>query len=246
LNRYKLTFEYDGTLFSGWQKQPEVRTVEGVIEEALSTLFQADINIVGQGRTDSGVHALAQVAHADLPEKYNADKITSAMKSLLPADVALLAITPTDTDFNARFDAISRTYRYQVSQRPSPLLRHMCWFVFQHVNLTLLNKCAQLVLGEHDFVNFCIPANNEYQTTICSISESRWTEESQLLVYHITGNRFLRHMVRRLAGSMIMVATGQLNFSDFTTLLEKNEVIHKGYSAPAKGLILESVAYEPG
>jgi tRNA pseudouridine38-40 synthase len=243
LKRYKLTFEYDGTRFGGWQKQPDVRTVEGVIEEALCTLFQDDIDIIGQGRTDAGVHASAQVAHVDLPDKYQPIKIISAMKSLLPPDVALISINTAENNFNARFDAISRTYRYQVIQRPSPLMRHMCWYVFRPVNKSILDECAYVIHGEHDFVNFCIPADNGYQTTICTISDSRWRVEGDLLIYHITANRFLRHMVRRLAGSMIMVATGQLRYDDFTRLMTQKEMEKKGFSAPAKGLILESVMY---
>ncbi len=243
MNRYKLTFEYDGAQFRGWQKQPDLRTVEGVIEEALSTLYQQEIDIVGQGRTDAGVHAKAQVAHVDLPDKYDAAKIITAMKSLLPGDVALLTIIPAKHDFNARFDAISRSYRYQIIQRSTPLFRHICWNVYHQVNKNLLQDCAEILKGEHDFVNFCIPSESGYQTTTCTIMQSRWAEEGDILVYHITGNRFLRHMVRRLAGTMIKVATGQISFSDFAGLLTKNEMNQKGFSAPAKGLILEQVTY---
>lgn len=125
MNRYKIIIEYDGTHFNGWQIQPDARTVEGVIEQAFSILFQEKIDIAGQGRTDTGVHARAQVAHVDLPDKFHAGKIISAMNSLLPEDVTLLDIKMVNSDFHARFDALSRTYNYQIIQRRSSLMRNM-------------------------------------------------------------------------------------------------------------------------
>lgn len=217
--------------------------MEGVIEEALAQLFQKEINIIGQGRTDAGVHAKAQIAHADFPDTMDTRNIFSAMKSLLPVDVALVNIVREHSEFHARFDAVSRTYRYQLMQRPAPLFRHICWFVFQNLDREQLHDCAASIIGEHDFINFCIPSGQEFQTTICTISDSRWSTEDDMLVYHISGNRFLRHMVRRLVGSMVKVASGQDSFCNFNTLLINKNHPHKGHSAPSKGLILEHIDY---
>ncbi len=243
MRRYNLTFEYDGREFSGWQKQPDARTVEGVIEKAFSTLYQQEIDIVGQGRTDAGVHALGQTAHAELPDLYDTGRILHAMKGLLPDDAALLNIEPVPPGFHARFDAVSRSYWYQIMTRPSPLMRHYSWYVYSELDEKKLHQCAKMVEGEHDFVNFCIPSGDEFMTTICTITESRWEKEGEILVYNITGNRFLRHMVRRLVGTMIKVAEGSLFVSEFQELLHQEEATQKGHTAPAHGLFLENVNY---
>jgi tRNA pseudouridine38-40 synthase len=242
-NRYKLTFEYDGTDFNGWQKQPEGRTVQGVIEEALSTLYQQEINIVGQGRTDSGVHAKAQVAHAELPDTYSISRLYRAMSGLLERDVALLKAEKVADDFHARFHAISRSYQYHVLVRRSPLKRHYSWFVFKPLVYERLSECAGMIQGEHDFINFCIPHDEPKMTTICHITKSRWKKKNGLLIYEIQGNRFLRHLVRRLVGAMIHVADGTREIKDFQHLLNSQEIKQKGHAAPAKGLTLVDVRY---
>jgi tRNA pseudouridine38-40 synthase len=173
-NRYKLIFEYDGTNFSGWQKQPEGRTVQGVIENALATLYQEEITIKGQGRTDSGVHARAQVAHTDLPALYSISRLYRALIGLLPKDVALIEAKKIDDNFHARFHAKSRQYEYLVLERPSPLLRNFSWYVFKPISFELLAECAEEILGEHDFINFCIPPDEPEMTTICTINKSSW------------------------------------------------------------------------
>lgn len=241
--RYKLTFEYDGAEFSGWQKQPDARTVEGVVEKAFSTLFRCDVDVVGQGRTDAGVHAEGQTAHADLPETFTPSRILRAMKGLLPADVALLSAEPVHSDFHARFDAISRRYRYTITTRPAPLKRAYCWRVHKPLNVELLQQCAELIKGEHDFINFCKPPEGEYQTTICDITESCWVQHNDELVYRIEGNRFLRHLVRRLAGSMVQVGDKTLAPAVFKRMILGKAIEKKGHTGPPNGLVLERVRY---
>ncbi len=241
--RYKLIFEYDGTHFSGWQRQPDERTVQGVAEDAFSTLFQKKIEITGQGRTDAGVHAKGQTAHTDLPERFEEKRILHAMKGLLPEDAALLKAEKTAPDFHARFDAVSRSYSYRILTRPSPLNRNISWIHYGSVREELLVYCAEKIIGTHNFINFCIPSGDGYQTTECTITESSWQADGEALVYNITGNRFLRHMVRRLLGTMVQVSEGRLSPDQFEELLSGPEKVQKGYTAPAHGLILESVEY---
>ncbi|MDZ7755953.1 tRNA pseudouridine(38-40) synthase TruA [Rhodohalobacter sp.] len=243
MKRYKLTFEFEGTDFKGWQRQPDVRTVEGVIEDAFSKFYQEEINIIGQGRTDAGVHALAQTAHVDLPDRFTIKKIEQAMKGLLPGDVVLKGMEEVDQDFHARFHAVQRAYQYQVSTKPVALNRNLVWSYFFEPNIDLLHECADKIQGEHDFINFCIPNDEEYGTTICSITESRWREKDGLWFYEIEGNRFLRHMVRRLVGGMIKVSAGKININEFDRFLTGEEVRQKAFSAPAAGLILTRVHY---
>ncbi len=243
MQRYKLTFEYEGTSFSGWQRQPDARTVEGEIEKAFSKLYQQDINIIGQGRTDAGVHAIAQTAHADLPATYSKKRILHAMRGLLPGDIALKEIVKVDEVFHARFDAVSRSYRYQVTNTPTPLYRRVVWYHYLKPDPEILNRCAEIILGEHDFENFCIPNDHEQGTTLCNVTVSEWVQEGEMLRYNIEGNRFLRHMVRRLAGSMVQVATGKLEFSTYERLLTGGKADNKAFTAPATGLILMKISY---
>ena len=241
--RCKLTIRYDGTGYAGWQNQPDASTVQNEVEKALSRLFQEKIKIYGQGRTDAGVHAVGQVAHTDLPEVRDAGKILHALRGILPADVAVIELEEVLDNFHARFDAVSRQYRYQVSTLQNPLKRNFSWFVSNSLNPELLHTCAALIKGTHDFVNFSKTENREFGTTICTIEHSEWLIKDEELVYRIWGNRFLRHLVRRLVGSMITVASGRLEISKFEEMLKAPEMEIKGFSAPAKGLILEKVFY---
>lgn len=243
MNRWKLTFQYDGTDFHGWQKQPETRTVQGIIEQALTTYCRREIEIMGQGRTDAGVHALAQVAHADLPDKVTSRKLLHAMKGLLPDDVALTEAETTHTEFHARFDAVSRQYRYQLAVTPQPLHRKTAWQYFVEPDPLLLKQTADQVIGEHNFMGFCIPPDDERLTTICKVTYSEWKYENGLWIFEIHANRFLRHMVRRLVGEMVHTATGRTEKTEFENLLSGKQTDRKGFSAPSNGLILAGVSY---
>lgn len=243
MDRWKLVFEYDGVDFSGWQKQPDTRTVEEEIERAFSTLYQEEIDIIGQGRTDAGVHARGQVAHADLPSKYTSNRIIHAMRGLLPKDVALLSAEKTPADFHARFNATQRSYSYNVVDHLSPLLRDRAWCCGYSLDEDLLHTMAEKVKQNREFVNFCIPEPDQKLTTECTITESLWETEDDRFIYRITANRFLRHMVRRLVGSMVQVAAGRQTPESFQDLLEGKPVDQKGHSAPPHGLYLEKVNY---
>lgn len=243
--RYKFIIEYDGSEFYGWQRQIGVRTVEEELEMALSRLYQQSVDLVGQGRTDRGVHARAQAAHADLPDRFAPHKIVHALKGLLPHDVVVHSVERCSDDFHARFHALSRSYTYHISTRQTAIYRKYHWYCYLDPDPAILDQCAKKILGAHDFVNFCIPPENELQTTLCTVTESRWVEIGEgKLTYHITANRFLRHMVRRIVGSMIQTAAGNRTMDDFITLLDKSEMDQKGFSAPAEGLMLETVHYE--
>lgn len=244
MNRWKLTFEYDGRDFSGWQIQPDQRTVEGEVERAFSTLFQTNIDVVGQGRTDAGVHARAQVGHADLPVSASRNRLLHAMKGLLPSDVALIDAEKTDHDFHSRFHAVSRRYSYQHIARKSPLMRERAWYSGYSPDIKILSELSSLIVGKHDFKNFCIPPDDVHLTTICTISISEWIEKDAILIFTIEGNRFLRHMVRRLVGSMIKTASGKADKARFLTLLTDNDAEQKAHSAPPCGLYLNEVIYK--
>jgi tRNA pseudouridine38-40 synthase len=244
--RWKLTIEFDGTHFSGWQRQKKGRTVQEELESALSTFYREEIKVSGQGRTDSGVHAEGQVAHADLPGDMDPPRLLSALRGLLPGDMAVIDAVIEADDFHARFDAQSRLYRYQIATRPVPLKRHLHWLLLTPFEEDSLHRCAKIIRGKHDFRNF---AKEEKPTgyvnsTECTITASHWEREQDIWIYKIEGNRFLRHMVRRIVGSTIMTATGRMEMDAFRELLDGKQVRRKGHSAPPEGLILEKVIYE--
>ncbi|TVQ67937.1 MAG: tRNA pseudouridine(38-40) synthase TruA [Balneolaceae bacterium] len=243
MQRYKLTVEYDGTDFHGWQKQPDQRTVEGELEKALSLFYQDTIDVVGQGRTDSGVHAENQTAHADLPGKPNPERVLSAMRGLLPEDMALKKIEKVSREFHARFDAGTRTYEYLLLNHTSPLLRRVAWYPGRNFNPVLLNECADLLAGVHDFRHFCIPSEDAHQTTVCDLSYSAWDEWEAGYRFQICGNRFLRQMVRRLAGTMLRVASGEESLDAFRAAMEGDSSGLKIFTAPPHGLCLKKVDY---
>lgn len=240
--RYKIFIEYDGTDYFGWQRQPEGRTVEGEIEKAFSQILRRPVDIIGQGRTDSGVHAEAQVAHFDHPEPLEARRITYALLGVLPRDISVYDMEEVAGDFHARFDAQSRRYRYQVVKRPSPLNQRYAQMVLNPLDTAAMETCASAILGIHDFESFT-KSGPEQERTECDIIASEFEELDHMLIYYIEANRFLRHLVRRLVGTMIQVGKGKKTVDEFMYLLNHPTPDIGGHGAPSKGLVLEEVRY---
>ena len=242
--RWKLILEFDGTEFFGWQRQREGRTVQGELERALSTFVGYPVKVTGQGRTDRGVHAERQVVHADIADAVGKRRLLAAMRGLLPPDMAVIDAVKQDETFHARFSARSRIYRYRLVSRPSPLNRRMCWVVLQPPDPDLLFSCAALIRGTHDFTNFTRLTDSGPKHCLCTIARSEWIRDGVYWNYTIEGNRFLRHMVRRLVGSMVHVALGKMSIDQFSVLMEGSASVEsKGYSAPPEGLVLADVIY---
>jgi tRNA pseudouridine38-40 synthase len=241
--RYLLTIEFDGTSYSGWQIQPDAETVEGVIEEAFSKILQEPIDLIGQGRTDAGVHARAQTAHVDLPEKVDLYKVIHGVNSLAGEAIYIKEYVKVKEDFHARFNATHRCYSYRLSRNPSPLIRKTSWYPGEISNYERLNECASLLDGTFDFKGFS-KYNEENYTTICTVFEANWERTEENLIFTICANRFLRNMVRRLVGTMVAVSQEQYTLEDFEKLLI-GEAMQKGSkTAPPSGLILEKVFYD--
>lgn len=243
--RYKLSIAFDGTNYCGWQKQPHSPTVEEEIEKALSQILQQPVDIIGQGRTDSGVHAEEQVAHFDFAESLEPDRITYALLGVLPKDIAVWDMQEVDSDFHARFDALSRRYRYQVARRPVPLQRHTTELVLQPLDLKAMERCAGMVKGTHNFDSFTKP-DNDNPDSGCEVTLSEFRTDFPMLTYHIEANRFVRHMVRRLVGTMLEVGKGKKPVAEFKDMIAKPSKDKNGHGAPAQGLILEKVNYKKG
>lgn len=242
MKRYKLFIEFKGTHFSGWQIQPNARTVEEEIEQALSKILQQPVDIIGQGRTDSGVHAEKQIAHVDLPLDNSVDDLLYALRGVLPKAITVWDMQQVSTAFHARFDATSRQYRYQIITRPSPLLRDLSFFEAQPLDFDLMTKCACLIQGKNDFENFS-KANKDQKHAICTIEVSTWEQQDYVWIYRIKANRFVHNMVRRLVGTMLEVGKGELTFQQFQELLNNPESSFISTGITGRGLILEDVLY---
>ena len=237
--RLKLTLEYDGTRFRGWAVQPNLRTVEGVMRDALGWVFESWERLAVAGRTDTGVHALAQVASVDVEGGPPIERAALALNTALPDDVSVVAAEEAAPDFHARHSALARSYRYRIWRRPtpSPFEQHLSWWYPHEVDNQALADCADLLIGEHDFRAFT-PTVTEHQAFVRTVREAAWFERGDALELEITANSFLRHMVRTLVGTMLELGPAELE-----RLLRGASRDEAGSTAPAHGLYLERVEY---
>lgn len=242
MRNVKLLIEYDGTDFVGWQVQPNGRSVQGVLETTLQQILGEKVNVIGAGRTDSGVHARGQVANFHTSRSLDSDSLRGALNSLLPEDIVAYAIDDVGPDFHARYDAKERTYRYYISTIQTALERRFIWYLKYTLDLQSMNDAARRIVGEREFETFC-KADPERNHTRVTVRSARWLGSGTRLTFEIRANRFLRGMVRALVGTMVDVGRGYLKLNDFVQSLEKKEQNAGGMSAPAKGLFLEEVKY---
>jgi tRNA pseudouridine38-40 synthase len=245
LNRYAGLVEYDGADFAGWAAQPGLRTVEGVLSEALQTVLRQPIKLSVAGRTDAGVHASGQVVSFDANTDLRPALISYKTTAVLPRDVALRRCAPAHDDFDARRDARSRTYEYRVinDEIRSPLMRHRAAYAPQRLDLDLLRAAGELVEGTHDFRAFT-PSKGYHVRFERDVGRSRWTRNDDLLTYIICADSFLYGMVRTLVGTMLEVAGGKRELSEFGRLLSGGERSEAGPAVSSRGLTLVGVGYD--
>ncbi len=236
--------QYDGTNFYGWQVQAEGRTVQGDIEAALQKIHPSEkITLIGSGRTDSGVHALGQVANIKIESTLEPGQLIKAMHRYLEKDVRIKSCEIAAEDFHARFSAKERAYEYHFSNEETPFTHQRAWTPKFDIDFETLVFCADWVKGEHDFTSFC-KSNAEVDHKICTVFESRWEKISSGLIYHVKANRFLQHMVRFLVGTMVEVARGRMTIDDFKQFLHGKHPTLAVVRAPAHGLYLSQVSYD--
>ncbi len=242
LRNIKLRIEYEGTEFSGWQRQPGLRTVQGEIESYLKKILGEEIRLTGAGRTDAGVHATGQVANflttADLPLR----AIKEGLNSLLPRDIVIKGVTIVPPKFNARFDAQRRRYRYHYYMGRTALKRNFIWEVSYNLDVEQMDSAARLLLGAQDFSSFCHQEEREKDKT-CQVFFAQVRKRGKEIIFSVEANRFLHNMVRILAGTLLDVGRGRITLKDFQEILESKDRKRAGPTAPAKGLCLVGVWY---
>jgi tRNA pseudouridine38-40 synthase len=243
MSRFKLTLEYEGTRYSGWQIQKNARTIQGELENSVRQgLALKEFEIQGAGRTDAGVHALAQVAHLDGTCTLPMDAIRHRLNDSLPPDINILRVEPAHSRFHARHHAESRTYLYQISRRRTALAKRFVWWIKDELNAGAMRRAAQTFVGMKDFRSFTRDNPGEKSTRIF-LSEFVVHETGDLILFRVTGSHFLWNSVRRMVGTLAEIGRGSMKPERLATLLttESDEIAH--LTAPPSGLFLERITY---
>jgi tRNA pseudouridine38-40 synthase len=265
MQTFKLTLEYDGSKYSGWQQQINARTVQGELIASAQDLFRAEIDIQGAGRTDAGVHALGQVAHIKLrtPTRLAPEQILRELNNRLPSSIAVVELAPAPPNFHARHDALSRAYFYQISTRKTALAKRYVWWVKEALDTQPMRQAAALLAGRHDFAAFRAPdPSKPGESTIVVVDSAEIATgpadeigDEHLIVFRIEASHFLWKMVRRLAGTLVKIGKGDVTVEQFRALLDQGglEPDIRGtqrpgldiaaWTAPASGLFLEAIRY---
>ena len=247
--RYFVTLSYDGTHYHGWQIQPNGTSVQETLQKCLSTLLRQDIEVVGAGRTDAGVHAAMMVAHFDmrhdtLTSVPDCSQLVYRLNKMLPSDIAVQEVKPVADDMHARFSAKSRTYHYYICTSKKPFARHYSWYVYGGLDFGKMNEAAATLMEYDDFTSFS-KVKTDTKTNLCTVTCANWREaEPNVWRFTITANRFLRNMVRAIVGTLVEVGRGKMSVDDFRRVIEDKNRCSAGESVPANALFLVNVNYD--
>lgn len=246
MRNIKLVLEYDGTNYYGWQTQPNLLTIQGTIEEALGKLTKTPTQIIGAGRTDSGVHAEGQVANFRTGAQMPLIAFQKGLNATLPRDIVVCSATEVSADFHARFSATSRRYRYTILNReyPSALSRQTSYFCPEEIDVAKINALCQTLIGKSDFSSFQKTGSDRINP-VCEIYEAHWWQKDPYVYFEIEADSFLRGMVRAITGTVLKCMKYQDADTQFLRILEAKDRSIAGMSAPAHGLSLISVKYKP-
>ena len=244
MQRYFFEIAYNGTNYAGWQKQPNAETVQETIEMYISRLYSnKEINILGCGRTDAGVHARQFYFHVDLEEKYELVELKYKLNNMLPYDISVNSVHKTGPEAHARFDATERTYRYRLHQSKDPFKHMSSWYFSKELDIESMNTASKLLIGKKDFTSFS-KLHTDVKTNICDLTHAIWKESNdQDIHFEITANRFLRNMVRAIVGTLLEVGLGSIKPIEVENIIQAKDRGEAGISVPAHGLYLTGVKY---
>ena len=242
MNNFKLTIQYDGTDYAGWQVQNNAVSVQQKIIDAIAILLKEKVNLIGAGRTDTGVHALGQTANFRTEKEIEEFKFRYQLNSLLPRDISITEIKKVTPEFHARFDAKKRSYIYLISKHKSPFYDRYSYRYKGKLDITEMNKVSRIFLGSHDFTSFC-RKNSDTKNKICNIYDIHWRETDGMIYFFIEADRFLHGMVRTIIGTLLEVVQNNLSDDHINGLFEAKERDLAGTAVPGKGLFLYKVKY---
>ena len=240
---YLIKLEYRGTDFEGWQIQAKGRTVQGMVSDCISRFARQKVNLIGAGRTDSGVHALGQYANFLLSDAPKPSEIKYRLNKMMPDDIVVHSCRIVQQAFNSRRDARSRTYRYLISEKLSAMNVNFSWIIGKRLDISMLNEMAAKIRNSIHFENFCKVKSRKVSND-CFIHNARWSRHGGFLRFEISANRFLHNMVRLLVGTMVAVENGKMKIDKFHELFNLNMDAKTKHIAPACGLYLVDVDYE--
>lgn len=243
-SRFKVLIEYEGTRYSGWQKQENAKTIQGVLNKVAQEIF-ADgyVDIQGSGRTDSGVHAICQIAHLDAKTMIAPEIIKMKMNDLLPHDINVLEIDKVKKDFHARHDAKSRSYIYQISRRRTAFGKNFVWWIKDNLDFDKMKSASKFFIGMNNYVSFTDDDPNEKSTKVL-IDDIQLKEDGELILIRIVGSHFIWKLVRRIVGVLVEVGRGKKSEKDILFYLNNKSSEPAKFTAPPSGLFLESVNYD--
>lgn len=244
--RFFIELSYNGTPFFGWQVQPGLSTVQGILENAFSLILKESISITGCGRTDTGVHAKQFFAHFETSKSFeytDLQQLVNKLNSFLPKEIVIARIFPVNDDLHARFSAKSRTYKYYVATQKDAFRFHYAYRVFPQLNVEKMNDAAKMLISTEDFTSFS-KLHTQVNNNICHVSNALWSEEEELLVFTITADRFLRNMVRAIVGTLLDVGLEKISLTDFQNIINQKDRCAAGTSVPANALFLHNVQYD--
>ncbi len=241
--RYFIQLAYKGTHYHGWQVQPNAVTIQQVLNQALSTVLREDIHVVGAGRTDAGVHASCYWAHFDYSGKLEEPgHIIFRLNRFLPDDIAIYGLYEVPPNAHARYDALSRTYQYQITTIKDPFKREYAYHLFWEVDMEGMNEAAKVLYRYQDFSSFS-KSNTQNKTNLCEVYRAEWQRAGHMLIFTIQANRFLRNMVRAIVGTLLETGRGRLSPEGMQKIIESRNRSQAGYSVPANGLFLTHIQY---
>ena len=241
--RYFIEFSYNGSEFHGWQKQNNAISVQQVIEKSISLIQGEFVKIIGAGRTDTGVHAKSMFAHFDVNELSRSNEsFIFKLNQLLPKSILSIDLFKVKNNAHARFDAITRTYLYSLSQVKDPFNHSLHYFYKENLDLDIMNRASEIIKNHNNFECFS-KSNTDVKTFLCDIEKAYWKKTSGGAEFEITANRFLRNMVRAIVGTLIEIGNGKKNIKDLKKILISKQRSNAGYSVPANGLFLTQIKY---
>jgi tRNA pseudouridine38-40 synthase len=240
--RYFIKFSYNGKNYHGWQTQPNAISVQQVLNKAVATILNSEIDCMGAGRTDTGVHAKEMYAHFDYNSEIEVENLIHKLNSFLPKDIVVFDIIKVHDSAHARFDATKRTYEYYINCFKDAFMNEQSWYYHQKLDVDLMNQATNILFNHTNFQSFS-KVNTDVNTFDCNIYEAFWTQRNNKIVFTISADRFLRNMVRAIVGTLVYVGLHKITLQDFNQIILSKNRNNAGFSVPPHGLYLTKIEY---